>query len=301
MKKLQLGIQNFRKIIKTIGRKTMFKKSHQILLSCISLLMALVVLTGCSLTNPTLQPSPGGIESPPNDTAQVSNESPSDPTTSAENTDPVTPSTPAENTDPVTTNSPAENTDPAATGSPADNTKSGYQKGTVTDTSFSSEYLNLRFEVPQGYIMAANEDLDALLQFGSDIVFADTDQKIIDYAMANIVYEMMASSQNGLPNVQVFVEKLRLRNMTVDQYMDALKQQLSGLDGFNYSFEDVKTTQFVGESYSMLSSVMQSGGMEIKQEYRFRKEDDRIICIIVTFNEETIAEKDELLNIFSSY
>ena len=39
--------------------------------------------------------------------------------------------------------------------------KDNYEKGTLTDTSFESKYLNLKFDLPEGYTMFTEQQLFA--------------------------------------------------------------------------------------------------------------------------------------------
>ena len=53
-------------------------------------------------------------------------------------------------------------------------------------------------------------------------------------ALSGTVYEMMASSISGFPNVSLVVEDASLENMTVDQYFLAAQQMLDAT-GMGYT------------------------------------------------------------------
>jgi hypothetical protein len=176
-----------------------------------------------------------------------------------------------------------------------------YQKGTLTATSMESEFLNLKFTLPSGYYMASEQDLIDLMDFGAEIVYADKDKKLVDYTKANTVYEMMASTQEGLPNVSVIVEKLPLSSLTVDQYIEAFKAQLADMDMMSVSFSGgAETGMFAGKSYQKLSAVTTAYDMEMLQEYLVRKIDNRIVCITITYTADTAKEMNTLMAGFSA-
>jgi len=112
---------------------------------------------------------------------------------------------------------------------------------------------------------------------------------------------MMASSIMGFPAVQVFAEKLAFKNMTIDQYLVAFKQQLLKITGMELSSTEAETEQFVGETYAKVSALMNTMGMEVKQDYLFRKLDNRIVGVILTYTSDKAAEKDDLMKAFTSY
>jgi hypothetical protein len=184
---------------------------------------------------------------------------------------------------------------PACTADEAD-----YVKGTLTETRFESEYLNLRFTLPEDYILATEEDMISMMNLGAD--FIDMDEKILDYAMVTTVYEMMASSPIGLPNVIVMAEKLTLSNMTEEQYIEALKNQLSRLKNLTYTVHgELASIKIAGQQYKKLSVKTTINGVAVMQDYSIRKSGNRIIAVITTYTEETIADLDKLMSGFTSY
>jgi len=175
-----------------------------------------------------------------------------------------------------------------------------YEKGLLTDTSFESEYLNIRFSLPEGFVMATKEDMENLMNIGADAF--DIDKITIDYAKVSTIYEMMASSPMGTPNVIVMAEKLMLSNITEDQYIEALKDQLANLSAMNYTFgEKIENTTLAGEKYKKLVAEANLSGQSMIQEYIFRKLDDRMIGFVFTYTPETEDEVKLLLKAFSPF
>ena len=180
-----------------------------------------------------------------------------------------------------------------------------YEKGVLTETSFESEYLDLRFTAPDGYIMATQEDMDELIDFGGETTYVDGNKLNLDYAKAATVYEMMVSAPVGYPNVFVLVEKLLLSNMSVDQYLDSLKDQLLNVDSLDYMISDERVSvKVAGENYTQLSTVIHypnMPGLEVIQNYLVRKIDNRVLCFIVTYTANTKDKTDTLLTFFTKY
>jgi hypothetical protein len=173
-----------------------------------------------------------------------------------------------------------------------------YTKGNLTADSLTSEYLNLKFTKPEGFIMATHEEIDQMVQFSSEIIFKDDMKTMIDYAKAVTVYEMFVQSPYGLPNASLFLEKV-MSNMTVELYIAAVKSQLVALETIQYSVhEETVIASVAGQNYTVLSAQASYAGSDLFQDYYLRKQGDRIIGIIVTYTEDTEASKDELLDAF---
>ncbi|MHB1453657.1 MAG: hypothetical protein ACYCYM_06870 [Saccharofermentanales bacterium] len=197
------------------------------------------------------------------------------------------------------TDASAESEEGLSSGSSIAVSKTGdYVKGTLTATALESEYLNLKFTAPEGFVMATEKEIDALVVFAGDIVYEDVGKEKIDYAMAKTVYEMFVQTPSGLPNASICVEKT-MSNMTVDVYLDSLKTQLLGIETMEYSFDAETTVQtLAGQDYTVLSATTVYSEVEMIQDYYCRKQGDRIVAIIVTYSTDTQNAMVELLKAF---
>ncbi len=173
-----------------------------------------------------------------------------------------------------------------------------YVRGTLTENSFKSEYLNMSFEMPEGYVMATEEDLIELSDLGAEQL--DGSQAVIDFSKANTVYEMMVSNMQGVPNISVMTEKLMLSNIKEEQYIESLKGVLESL-GMPYTFEEAYTKEFLGQNYTILPAVLEMEGLKIYQDYMILVQDKRAQCIISTYMDDTKAEAETLLQTFKPY
>ncbi|WP_310603165.1 hypothetical protein [Anaerosporobacter sp.] len=177
-----------------------------------------------------------------------------------------------------------------------------YQKGTLTETSFESEFLNLKFTVPEGYTMLTQDYMDELAQYSTEIMYEDASQTQLDYAKASTVYEMMCTeTTKGSPNVNVAVENLYDNKVSVDEYMEITKTQLEA-SGIAYTFGDVrKDVELAGEKYSVLDCYGTYSGQELSQQIYLRKIGNRMMALTVTSTDDTAEMRDALLAAFSSY
>lgn len=178
----------------------------------------------------------------------------------------------------------------------------GYERGTINGSTYESEFLNIKFTAPEGYNMLTQEDMDPYIQFTSEVIYKDKDKKMIDYAKAVTVYEMMAQEPTiGSPNVNIVVENLKGRDVTIDQYIEACKQQLANT-GIEYTFGDIENdVDLAGSKYTLLNCVGKYGDQEIPQQMYIRKVDDRMMLLTVTYSEDDIEARDTLVQGFTAY
>ncbi len=175
----------------------------------------------------------------------------------------------------------------------------GYIKGTLSDTSMESEYLGIRFDVPEGYIMSTPEEIDSYIDFGGELVFKDESKQILDYAKANTVYEMMAHAPSGNPNVLLCCERVP-DNMTVENYIEAVSSQLISIAELSYYMDgELYTTIIGGQEYTVLPMTCQNEGVELYQEYMVRRHEKRMVSIIISYDGYTFDEAQELIDAFS--
>lgn len=175
-----------------------------------------------------------------------------------------------------------------------------YKKGTLTKTTFESEYLDLKFNLPQGYTMATEEEVLKLANQGAEL--AGIDSKKYDYAMANTVYEMQVVASTGFPNTIVMVEKLSLSNMTIDTYLDTLKKQLTEIPNLKYTVASKKEKEtLVGKEYIKMTATASYGTLSLIQDYYVRIQDGRAISFIVSYSSDTKEQKDSLLSAFTTF
>ena len=93
----------------------------------------------------------------------------------------------------------ADNEQEAHTQSATDTSDSPYEKGTITDTDFQSEWLNLKFTPPETVVMNTEEELQSVMKQGQTTLEEASGVELGEDALSGTVYEMMASSISRFP------------------------------------------------------------------------------------------------------
>jgi len=170
-----------------------------------------------------------------------------------------------------------------------------YERGILTETGFESKYLNIRFTLPEGFLMATEEDMRTIMGIGSEVTGIDS-----NIANLTTVYEMMVSAPIGIPNVSLMAEKLLLSNMTVEQYFDSLKKILSNVETLNYEFDNqITSIEIAGQTYKQLSTSLPN--FNIFQNYIFRKKGNRMIGFITIHSLDTKQDLEFLMSRFYKF
>lgn len=150
-----------------------------------------------------------------------------------------------------------------------------FVKGTTTDDTYKSEYFNLQFELPSGYMFIASDLIDQIL------ASTDVDTSELEDALSAISYEMMAISSAGTSTIVVMTQEVDamvdLDGQSVTQIM---RDEFTKLEGQGYTVGELETTMIGGAEYESLTLAMELEGMSISQGYYFRMHGTRYICII---------------------
>ena len=173
-----------------------------------------------------------------------------------------------------------------------------YEKGTITDTDYQSEWLNLKFTPPKTIVMNTEKELESVMRQGQSTLEEASGIELDDDSLSGTVYEMMASSVSGFPNVSLVVEDAVLENMTTDQYFLAAQQMLDATQ-MGYSYSDITDTQIGGQDFRVMETSVTINDYEILQKYCTRKQGGKFVSIILSYTTDTQTEADEILTAFT--
>lgn len=179
-----------------------------------------------------------------------------------------------------------------------------YSKGTLSENSWSSEYIGLTFTAPEGCQLSPQDELDKMIVFDGEPEYKDNEY---NYKKAASVCEMIAivdsKNQTDLPNVVVNVKVVE-DDTTEYDYLTSVAEKLVSLSSADITYESdlsIGTALLADISFSTVSVKAKSGDNTILQEYYALKKDDRMITVIFSYNSSTLTAKDTLVSSFSKY
>lgn len=177
--------------------------------------------------------------------------------------------------------------------------KPEYTKGILTETGWESQWLGMRYVVSDGAVMSTEEELNAAMGIGQEMLSDDFSEMQLKYAELNTVYEMMCTGADQVTNLSVSVENVML-DMDTDTFVSVFKNTLSEVSAMTMTIVNEGEDVVVAEKeFKKLQCEVDYEGMSIFQDYYLAMKDSRAISIVVTYLDEAEAEK--LLNGFQTY
>lgn len=167
-----------------------------------------------------------------------------------------------------------------------------YAQGTVTETGWESEWLNMKFTAGEGIHMLSQEELDQATDAGEEVANAEMAE--------GVQYEMMAMAEVGLPNVSVIVEKVP---MEPEKYLELVTEQLKSMDSeMEITVKDggVKDGELAGNAYKILEADNSYQGVNMTQRYYVRKQGAYMIEVVATGAADDVATMDAMLASFEA-
>lgn len=210
---------------------------------------------------------------------------------------------PEETAEPVVTQVPqtetpaaeAPTTEMPATEEPAE--LSGPSRGTWSGNVYHSEFTDLSYTLPEGWIASTDEEIAAILGIASEAM-SDEEAWMLEIAELTTIYDMLVMNYLTGENIIIMYENLELTSggfdITEPFYIEILKSQLEAVANSSFVFEETYETEICGHTYTALATYEENSGMV--QYYYLRILDDYMVGIIVTV---TAGDIDDIMSYFA--
>lgn len=182
----------------------------------------------------------------------------------------------------------------------------GIQRGKIEGNHYENEWMNLKIDVPESFVMLTQEEIDRAYNLGSQ--YLEEDAKNLYEIKSNagdIVYEMAASSPvAGAGNMLILVENTKLSNITSKQLADAfvVSAKNSILKNAGYEIlEEPRPVELAGEEFYYLHGSVVMNGVKLNSDQYVRAKDGYGIEIGFTYSEESTEQMNELLSLIQPY
>ena len=192
--------------------------------------------------------------------------------------------------DDVTLGDPAQPANPSEE-DPKDDTdkeepaqKAEISRGKIDGAVYTNEYMGFTFTKPDSWVYATDDEIAAAINLGVEIMLGEDFDKVLENNQT--VYDMMVSDLYSRTNINVGYENLAISlatNITVEQYIEVFKQQISNVPGMAYQFSEDLVKIKLGETeFTRLICSVEAFGATMTQAYYFTKIDKFMSSIIVT-------------------
>lgn len=174
-----------------------------------------------------------------------------------------------------------------------------YSFGTVTEQGFESSFLGYVFETPEGVTLSTREEIAKISGVTADVMKDDLNKFQLEAMQNKTVYDMMATCDNSLANVNVVITFGNTKGAKMDDVVAANIQQLESMTAMDVTV-DRNTTEVTvaGKKYTKLSATNVIQGMELKQDMYIYIGDGYMSSITVTYDADSVADGEALLAAF---
>ena len=152
-----------------------------------------------------------------------------------------------------------------------------YEKGTITETEFTSEWMGLKYTLPDNMVMMTEDVLESQSVSGK----------------VQMEMQAMMNDASG-DNIVVLTEDLSsLSSIDEESYIELSKPQIESLSD-NITFDEVGKRTIAGEEFYELpyhlSMEIDGVNVTMNQTFFCKKKDDRMICMTLTNSgEDTVS------------
>ena len=155
-------------------------------------------------------------------------------------------------------------------------------RGTIEGDVYTSEYLGLSFTKPESWVYSTDEEIAAVMNLGAEMLLGENFKNALENNP--VIYDMMVVDTITRSNINVGFENLSktfASNITVEQYVEALKAQLANVSGLTVTFPESLETVKLGETeFTKLDCSVTAQGVSMKQVYYLKKA-DKFMCYII--------------------
>lgn len=174
-----------------------------------------------------------------------------------------------------------------------------YTPGVRTDSSYTNSTLGLHFTLTQNMVMATDEEIAAMVQGSTDLLYGDMENgdQIIAQGQLTTNYEMIAVDIVTGSTVIIATEQLPMDGITEEQYIRASKEQLEAIDlPVDLVYEDPGTVTLGETDFTGLTYTLYANGAQASQTLLLKNIGGQM-CLI-SFSYTDPAEYQNLLACF---
>lgn len=172
--------------------------------------------------------------------------------------------------------------------------KKEFSMGEWKDGVYENSFLKYKFELPENWTASTDKEIATIMQLGEDALESEG-KYISEAAKLSAVYFAVAREGTG-NNVLIMAEKIA-STVTLEEYMETLRTQLTSLTGFNYTVIDEGTAKLGNAECSTLTFNESELGV-VQRSYVYVEGEYFILVTMTSVEGESLF--DELENHFKA-
>lgn len=176
-----------------------------------------------------------------------------------------------------------------------------FSKGTLSGSSWESEWIGMRFTAPEGSRMSTEEELDQLMGISEELLAEDLSGAQLKYEELASVSEMMCYDELTKSNVVVSVDRMPFE-MSEEDYSERLELLLTSVSALKYEKQgEDEAVEIAGIPYLKCTYRVEGLGQVMQTDYYVRMIGDRAVSLAVTFEEGNEEQAASLSGGFAAY
>lgn len=162
--------------------------------------------------------------------------------------------------------------------------KAEASKGTTDGNVYKNEFLGFEFTKPTSWVYSTDEEIAAAMNIAVDQILGENFKQALENNP--VVYDMMVVDSMTGTNISVIYENLEksfMTNITEEQYIELVKQQLASVSGMTVSFPDQLEKAKLGKTeFTKCVCSTTANGMTFTQIYYLYNVDGYMVSITAT-------------------
>lgn len=172
--------------------------------------------------------------------------------------------------------------------------KRNFDMGEWKDGVYENSFLKYKFELPEDWTASTDKEIAAIMQLGEDVLESEG-KYISEVAKLSAVYFAVARDATG-NSILIMAEKTTSM-ATLDEYMTALKTQLTSLTELEYTVIDEGTSKLGNAECSTVTFRESELGL-LQKSYVYEEGEYFVVVTMTSTEGETLF--DELENNFKA-
>lgn len=178
-----------------------------------------------------------------------------------------------------------------------DDEKVELSRGKIEGDVYINKFLGLEFTKPESWVYSTDEEVAALVNLSVEMIYGENFKETLENNPS--VFDMMVIDSLTRSSINVGYENLFKTfstNITVKQYVEALKAQFTNVSGMTVTFPDTLESAKLGNTeFSKVVCTVTTQGVSMKQVYYLKNVDEYMCYVIVTIPSGYTVEQIEAM------
>ncbi len=166
-------------------------------------------------------------------------------------------------------------------------------RGTIEENVYNNADLDITFTKPSNWYFYTDEQISEITKISVEEILNENQY---DPEKMTYVLDFMAGDEQG-NNVNLSIESLNFlgKTMTVEKYIENLKENLNAQETLTYTFSDTSDVTLSDTTFTRMTASATYNTITMTQYMYVKKLDDYVLCITATAVNDMSASEFEAM------